>query len=264
MGGPKGERSQTWRTFLRNQNKGIWAADLFVDQTIDFQTLYVFFFIRHERRELIQCKVTASPTAAWIWRQVIEATAWGCQPKHVIRDRDNSYGADLGTKLAMLGIEDHKTPYRAPLANSVAERVVRTFRQECLDHIIVLNEQHLLTAHRVPRLLQPGPTSPHAGFADAGTQPTKVAWRHRHSTDSRRTSSRIRQGGMTDALLPHYNLPLLAVPVWLVCDRLGSIPAVASTRGQARRGRRHLLEAEQDPAAGGRSRSPSPASSRRL
>jgi transposase InsO family protein len=31
-----------------------------------------------------------------------------------------------------------------PLANSVAERVVRTFRQECLDHIIVLNEQHLL------------------------------------------------------------------------------------------------------------------------
>ena len=85
------------------------------------------------------------PTAAWIWRQVIEATAWGGQPKHLIRDRDNSCGAHVGTKLAMLGIEDHKTPYRAPLANSVAERVVRTFRQECLDHIIVLNEQHLLT-----------------------------------------------------------------------------------------------------------------------
>ena len=143
--GPKPERSQTWKTFLRNQIKGIWAADLFAVQTIGFQTLYVFFFIRHERRELIQCKVTASPTAAWIWRQVIEATAWGCQPKHLIRDRDNSYSADFGTKLAILGIEDHKTPYRAPLANSVAERVVRTFRQECLDHIIVLNEQHLLT-----------------------------------------------------------------------------------------------------------------------
>jgi transposase InsO family protein len=138
--GPKRERSQTWKTFLRNQIKGIWAADLFVVQTIGFQTLYVFFFIRHERRELIQCKVTASPTAAWIWRQVIEATAWGRQPTHLIRDRDNSYGADFGTKLAILGIEDHKTPYRAPLANSVAERVVRTFRQECLDHIIVLNE----------------------------------------------------------------------------------------------------------------------------
>jgi len=143
--GPKRERNQGWKTFLRNQIKGIWAADLFVVQTIGFQTLFVFFFIRHERRELIRCKVTASPTAAWIWRQVIEATAWGGQPKHLIRDRDNSCGAHFGTKLAMLGIEDHKTPYRAPLANSVAERVVRTFRQECLDHIIVLNEQHLLT-----------------------------------------------------------------------------------------------------------------------
>jgi len=33
---------------------------------------------------------------------------------------------------------------RAPLANSVAERVVRTLRQECLDHVIVLNERHLV------------------------------------------------------------------------------------------------------------------------
>src|SRR6266581_6444216 len=51
--GPKRETSQTWKTFLRNQIKGIWAADLFVVQTIGFQTLYVFFFIRHDRRELI-------------------------------------------------------------------------------------------------------------------------------------------------------------------------------------------------------------------
>ena len=120
--GPKGKRSQTWRTFLRNQIKGIWAADLFVVQTIGFQTLYVFFFIRHERRELIHLNVTANPTAAWIWRQAIEATAWGSQPRHLIRDRDNVYGADFGSKLARAGIRDVRTPYRAPLANSVAER----------------------------------------------------------------------------------------------------------------------------------------------
>jgi len=107
--------------------------------------LYVFFFLRHERRELIHFNVTASPTAAWIWRQGIEATAWGRQPQHLIRDRDNVYGADFGSKLASAGIKDIRTPYRAPLANSVAERVVRTIRQECLDHVIVLNERHLLT-----------------------------------------------------------------------------------------------------------------------
>jgi transposase InsO family protein len=140
---PSREGNQSWRTFLGNQLKGIWAADLFVVQTIDLQTLYVFFFISHLRRELVHFDVTANPTAGWIWRQAIEATAWGRQPRHLIHDRDKVYGADFGAKLRGVGIADIRTPYRAPLANSVAERVVRTFRQECLDHVIVMNERHL-------------------------------------------------------------------------------------------------------------------------
>ena len=142
--GPRRERSQSWQTFLRNQIKGIWAADLFVVQTIGMQTLYVFFFISHERRGLLHFNVTVSPTAAWIWRQVIEATGFGRQPQHLIHDRDKVYGDDFGAKLAAIGIADIITPCRAPLANSVAERVVRSFRQECLDHVIVFNERHLL------------------------------------------------------------------------------------------------------------------------
>jgi hypothetical protein len=68
---------QRWRTFLSNHLRGIWAADLFVVQTLSFRTVYVFFFIRHERRELVHFNVTASPTAAWIWHQFLEATPWG-------------------------------------------------------------------------------------------------------------------------------------------------------------------------------------------
>jgi hypothetical protein len=112
---------------VRNQIKGIWAADLFVVQTIGFQTLYVFLFISHERRELVHFNVTASPTAAWIWRQGMEATAWGRQPRYLIHDRDNVYGDDFGNKLAGAGIAEIRTPYRASLANAIAERVVRTF-----------------------------------------------------------------------------------------------------------------------------------------
>ena len=33
-----------------------------------------------------------NPIAPWIWRQMIEATAWGEQPGFLIRDRDRSYG----------------------------------------------------------------------------------------------------------------------------------------------------------------------------
>ena len=58
--------TQRWRSFLKNELKGIWAADLLVVQTVGFRTLYVFFVITHDRRELVHFNVTASPTAAWI------------------------------------------------------------------------------------------------------------------------------------------------------------------------------------------------------
>jgi len=33
-------------------------------------------------------------------------------------------------------------PFRCPQANRVAERMVGTFRHQCLDHVTVLNERH--------------------------------------------------------------------------------------------------------------------------
>jgi putative transposase len=53
--------SQTWHTFLRNHAPQIWAADFFTVQTATFRTLYVFFFISHDRRRLVHLNVTAHP-----------------------------------------------------------------------------------------------------------------------------------------------------------------------------------------------------------
>jgi hypothetical protein len=36
-----------------------------------------------------------------------------------------------------------RTLFRAPEANAYAERWIRSARQECLDHILILNEKHL-------------------------------------------------------------------------------------------------------------------------
>lgn len=135
--------TQRWRSFLKNELKGIWAADLLVVQTVGFRTLYVFFVITHDRRELVHFNVTASPTAAWIWRQVLNATPWGRQATYLVHDRDAVYGRQFDAKLRRLGIVGIRTPVRAPRANSIAERVVRTFRQECLDHVIGIGEGHL-------------------------------------------------------------------------------------------------------------------------
>src|SRR5207245_378835 len=86
--GPARSQNQTWRTFLRNHTHHLWAADLFTVPTLTFKTLYVLVvFIAHARRELVHVNVTANPTAAWVWRQVIEATPWGHKPHHLRHDR---------------------------------------------------------------------------------------------------------------------------------------------------------------------------------
>jgi putative transposase len=134
---------QAWRTFLHNHRPSVWAADLFTVQTVSFRTLYVLLFISHERRALVHLAVTAHPVAAWMWRQLVEATPWGRQPRYLVRDRDRVYGGDFVARARGLGIETLLTPVRAPRANAIAERLVRTLRNECLDHAIVANEAHL-------------------------------------------------------------------------------------------------------------------------
>lgn len=145
---PRPEGSQAWRTFLRNHLDGIWAADLLVVQTVGYRVLYVILFISHRRRELVHFNVTSHPTSAWVWRQLVEATPWAGQPSHLIHDGDAVYGRDFDIRTRAVGIIGVQTPRRAPNANAIAERVVRSIRAECLDHLIVINERHLTAVLR--------------------------------------------------------------------------------------------------------------------
>jgi putative transposase len=141
--GPVRSPSQAWRTFLHNHAHHFWASDLFTVPTLTFKTLYVLVFIAHGRRELVHAHVTTNPTAAWVWRQVIEATPWRTHPRHLLRDWDAVYGRDFRLRAKRIGIDAIATPVRSPRANAFAERVIGTLRRECLDHMIVLDQQHL-------------------------------------------------------------------------------------------------------------------------
>ncbi len=53
------------------------------------------------------------------------------------------YGSEFAARAKAMGVQTLLTPFRAPKANAIAERVVRTLRNECLDHVFILNERHL-------------------------------------------------------------------------------------------------------------------------
>jgi transposase InsO family protein len=139
----RGPPSQEWRTFLRNHAPDIAAMDLFVVPTIGFKLLYGFVIIRLDRRDLVWIGVTTNPTAEWVARQINEAFPWDGAPRYMIRDRDRIYGTVVTRRLRAMGIRDKPIAPASPWQNSFAERVIGSIRRECLDHIIVLGEQHL-------------------------------------------------------------------------------------------------------------------------
>src|SRR5271168_3118835 len=139
----RGSPSQGWRTFLRNHAPDIAAMDLFVVPTIGFKLLYGFVIVRLHRRDLVWINVTTNPTAEWVARQITEAFPWDGAPRYMIRDRDRIYGTVVTRRLAAMGIRDKPIAPASPWQNGYAERLIGSIRRECLDHIIVLGEEHL-------------------------------------------------------------------------------------------------------------------------
>ena len=99
----RGPPSQGWSTFLRNHAPDIAAIDLFVVPTVSFKLLYALVILRLDRRRLVWINTTASPTAAWIARQITEAFPWDEAPVYLIRDRDRAYGTIFVRRVRAMG-----------------------------------------------------------------------------------------------------------------------------------------------------------------
>jgi putative transposase len=152
--GPAGVRAGlSWREFLRAQARSMLAVDFFTVETVSLRRLYVLFFIELGSRRVHLAGCTANPSGAWVSQQARQL-AWGLAERStpvrfLIRDRDSKFTRDFDTVFRSEGIEIVRTPVRAPKANAVAERFVRTVRAECLDWLLILNRRHLERVLRV-------------------------------------------------------------------------------------------------------------------
>jgi transposase InsO family protein len=92
-----------------------------------------------------------TPTGEWVTQQArnlgLEFSESGV--RFVIRDRDSKYSGPFDEVFRSEGVRIVKTPVRAPQANAIAERFVRTVRSECLDWLLIINRRHLEHVLRV-------------------------------------------------------------------------------------------------------------------
>ena len=139
-----GEKAKRWMAFLHNHREVIAAFDFFTVPNLAFRMLYCFFAIEHHHRRILHFNTTAHPSGEWIVQQLREAFPLPCPYRYVVFDHDSKFSGDIEAFLKGSGLEAVRTGIRCPWQNGVAERWVESIRREMLDHVIPLNEAHLL------------------------------------------------------------------------------------------------------------------------
>jgi hypothetical protein len=116
-----------------------------VVQTYDllFRPLFLFFLLNQGSRRLVHIAATRNPTHAWTAQQLRNATMEGLAPRFLIRDHDEKFGSTFDRVAEGAGTRVIKTAVRTPNMNPVGERFVGSLRREALDHVLLLDDQHL-------------------------------------------------------------------------------------------------------------------------
>lgn len=166
----------TWSQFLKDHAKGILATDFFTVEGVTLRRYYVLFVIELERRVVHLLGVTANPDDPWV-TQVARNFASDLEDAGrrflLIRDRDTKFTSSFDAVVASVGIETIRTPVASPRANAFAERFVRTIREDCLDHLLVISRRHLEAV--LTEYLHYNQARPHRGLQLSQPIPQPVA-----------------------------------------------------------------------------------------
>ncbi len=145
---PRQSSKSSGSDWSKNHVRDIVAIDFFVVPTATFRLLYVFLVMSHDRRRILHFNVTTSPSAQWTAQQLLEAFPYEAAPHFLLHDRDSIFGQSFVRRVESMGIREVVTAPGSPWQNPYCERLIGSIRRECLDHVIVLSERHLMRVLR--------------------------------------------------------------------------------------------------------------------
>ena len=143
----------TWRQFLAQQASSMVACDFFTVETVWLKRIYVLVLIELATRRVHLAGCTTNPDGAWVTQQARNFTFHldeRAQPlRFLIHDRDAKFCGPFDEVFATEGLQVVRTPLRAPRANAICERWIRTVRTECLDWLLILSRRHFERVLRI-------------------------------------------------------------------------------------------------------------------
>jgi transposase InsO family protein len=64
-------------------------------------------------------------------------------PRYLLHDRDSIFGTTFQAGLNAMGVKEVVSAPRSPWQRAYVERLIKSIRRECLNHVIVLTEASL-------------------------------------------------------------------------------------------------------------------------
>ncbi len=121
------------------------AIDIFTVETVFLRTLYVLLYIEVGTRRLRFRPATSNPDGDFLTQQARNLAMAGELEGFgfLIRDRDSKDSRAFDEVFRSEGIRVLKTPIRAPDANALAERAIRTVKTAGTDQMLFAGRRQL-------------------------------------------------------------------------------------------------------------------------
>jgi putative transposase len=153
--GPDRGRRTPWKTFIKAHARSIFAADFFTTEVWTIKGLvthYTFFVLHHATRAVQIVGTTVNPGEVFMDQVAKLLTdpvdGFLRHARFLIIDRDKKFTAKFRAVLRDAGVRSLQIPASAPNCNALAERFVKSIKDECLDKMIFFGTDSLLRACR--------------------------------------------------------------------------------------------------------------------